>query len=285
MKSRYVPLPNRRRTLSEMSPGVSATVSGMVVPAWPCSQDRGGRRSGRAADLLVTVGEHRPLRAPEGERLRREVDADGTEAAQHVRSQQTDRLPRHAEVGQCGCRQRLRGQWDTGHRPRRHTHRLRLPRTAHPRELGRRAAMGQVQLGGQVGVDDGLPGPGVDHERVRAGAVDADVDQFGHLARHRAHGDRNALGATAQRDGPGAAGGRRGKCEVHQRFDVDTVRDARPDKQGGGRDQCGQRGGHPVQRPRPASRSGAPWPAPVATRGRRRPGAVRPAATPTWSAW
>ena len=50
---------------------------------------------------------------------------------------------------------------------------------------------------------------------------------------------------------PAVAGG---KCKVHQRLDMDTMRDARPDKQGGGRDQCGQRGGHPVQRPRPASR-------------------------------
>ena len=48
MKSRYVPLPNRRRTFSEMSPGVNATVSGMVVPAWPCSRTAAGEaRSGR----------------------------------------------------------------------------------------------------------------------------------------------------------------------------------------------------------------------------------------------
>ena len=167
MKSLYVPFPNRRRTLSEMSPGVNMTVSGTVVPASPCVKYRGGRRPGRATHLLGAVRERRPLGAPERERLRREVDADGAEAAQHVRSQQADRLPRHAEVGQGGRGQGLRARATPATDHDVTAHGLCLPGTAHPGEFGRRPGMGQVQRGGQAGVDDGLPGPGVDHERVR----------------------------------------------------------------------------------------------------------------------
>ena len=186
-----------------MSPGVKRDRERDGGTRLALGQDRGGGRSGRAPDLLVAVREHGSLRAPEGERLRREVEADGTEAAQHVGAQQADRLTRHAEVGQGGRASASAGSEATPATDHDVTPTgCAFPVQPTPANSVREPIVRQVQRGGQVGVDDGLPGPGVDDERVRALAVDADVDQFGHLARHRAHGDRNALGATAQRGRP-----------------------------------------------------------------------------------
>ena len=71
------------------------------------------------------------------------------------------------------------------------SHGLGRPGAADTGEYARLPDGGQVERVGQTGVDGGLPGPGVDHERVRSLTADAHVDRLGRLARHRAHGDRN----------------------------------------------------------------------------------------------
>ena len=170
---------------------------------------------------VVPLERRRPPAPGSTSAPRREVDADRAEARQDVGAEQADRLPLPADLGQRGRGQLLRRQATPSSDQDADGNGLRRAGAADAGEQARRdRPTGRWSRRARAGVDGRLPRAGVEDEGERSLAVDADVDRLGHLAGHRAHGQRHLLAPAGQRGRAAAPGGGRRQCEGDLRLDV-----------------------------------------------------------------